>query len=105
MISERPLGSLPSNTEPNPNEHVKAVILRSGKVLAESERKPPYEDDRTEGDEGKPENNDNPMPKEYKPPIPYPTKLKKDRIDAQFDKFLELFKLLHINLPFVEAIS
>ncbi|KAK5775066.1 hypothetical protein PVK06_042933 [Gossypium arboreum] len=26
-------------------------------------------------------------------------------MDAQFGKFLELFKQLHINLPFVEAIS
>ncbi|PPR83581.1 hypothetical protein GOBAR_AA37133 [Gossypium barbadense] len=38
MISEKPPGSLPSNTEPNPKEHVKVVTLRSGKVLAESER-------------------------------------------------------------------
>ena len=53
----------------------------------------------------KPENSDKPMPKEYKPPVPYPAKLKKDHIDAQFGKFLELFKQLHINLPFVEAIS
>ncbi|XP_039117905.1 uncharacterized protein LOC120253697 [Dioscorea cayenensis subsp. rotundata] len=31
--SERPLGSLPSNTESNLREHLKAVILRSGKQL------------------------------------------------------------------------
>lgn len=70
-------------------------------MLAESEKKPPQEADRKEVE---PENNDNLMPKEYKPPIPYPVKLKKDRMDAQFGKFLKLFKQLHINLPFVEAI-
>ena len=43
--------------------------------------------------------------KEYKPTIPYPTKLKKDHMDEQFGKFLELFKQVHINLPLVEALS
>lgn len=33
MISERPLGRLPSNTKENPREHAKAVTLRSGKEL------------------------------------------------------------------------
>ena len=43
--------------------------------------------------------------KEYKLAIPYPVKLKKDHMDEQFGKFLELFKQLHINLPLVEALS
>ena len=30
MLSERPQGSLPGNTELNPREHVKEVTLRSG---------------------------------------------------------------------------
>ena len=71
-------------------------------MLAESEKKPPQEANRKEVE---PENNDNLMPKKNKPPIPCPAKLKKDRMDAQFSKFLELFKQLHINLPFVEALS
>ncbi|KAG8485697.1 hypothetical protein CXB51_019007 [Gossypium anomalum] len=53
MILERPPESLPSNTEPNPKEHVKAVTLRSGKVLAESEKKPPPEVDKKEDEEEK----------------------------------------------------
>ncbi|PPR98938.1 hypothetical protein GOBAR_AA21730 [Gossypium barbadense] len=105
MISERAPGNLPSNTEPNPKAHVKAVTLRSGKVLAKSEKKLQQEADRSKGEEVKPESNDNLMPKEYKPPILYLKKLKTDRMDAQFGKFLELFKQLHINLPFVQAIS
>ncbi|KAG8478704.1 hypothetical protein CXB51_028539 [Gossypium anomalum] len=105
LISERPSGSLLSNTEPNPKEHVKAVTLRSGKVLVESEKKLLQEAVMSKREEEKPENNDKPASKEYKPPVSYPAKLKKDRIDAQFGKFLELFKQLHINLPFVEAIS
>ncbi|KAG8486462.1 hypothetical protein CXB51_019744 [Gossypium anomalum] len=105
MILERPQGSLPSNTEPNPKEHVKAVTLRSGKVFTESEKKLSQEANRIEDKEAKLGINERPVLNEYKPPILYPAKLKKDRIDAQFGKFLKLFKQLHINLPFVEAIS
>src|SRR5215470_4417164 len=35
QLAERPQGSLPSDTIPNPREHVKAITLRSGKSLAE----------------------------------------------------------------------
>ena len=41
----------------------------------------------------------------YKPPIPYPARLKKGRDHEHFGKFLEIFKQLHINLPLVEALS
>ena len=43
--------------------------------------------------------------KEYKPTILYLSKLKKDHMDEKFGKFLELFKQLYINLPYVEAFS
>ena len=36
----------------------------------------------------------------YEPPIPYPQRLIKKKLDNQFDKFLEIFKKLHINIPF-----
>ena len=38
----------------------------------------------------------------YEPPVPYPQRLKKKEHDQQFAKFLERFKTLHINMPFVE---
>ena len=41
----------------------------------------------------------------YKPTIPYPECLKKNRDLEQFGKFLDLFKQLHINIPFVEALG
>ncbi|XP_076948899.1 uncharacterized protein LOC143621329 [Bidens hawaiensis] len=43
--------------------------------------------------------------KPYVPPIPYPNRLKKEKMEAQYGKFLKLFKQLHINLPFIEDIS
>ena len=38
-------------------------------------------------------------------PIPYPQCLKKNKLDKQFTKFMEVFKKLHINIPFVDALE
>ena len=47
-----------------------------------------------------------PIPvKPYVPPIPYPQRLKKRNNDTQFQKFLEIFKKIHINIPFAEALA
>ena len=37
LLSNRPQGSLPSNTEVNPKEHIKAITLRSEKVLEQDQ--------------------------------------------------------------------
>ncbi|XP_062075563.1 uncharacterized protein LOC133779641 [Humulus lupulus] len=37
--------------------------------------------------------------------IPYPQRLRKHNLDKQFAKFLEVFKKLHINIPFAEALE
>lgn len=41
---------------------------------------------------------------EYKPSILYPTRFKKDKEYAQFKKFVNVFKQLHINIPLVKAL-
>ena len=41
----------------------------------------------------------------YVPPIPFPQRLKKHHDDGQFKKFLEMFKQLHVNIPFTEALE
>ena len=38
-------------------------------------------------------------------PIPYPQRLKKHKLDKQFTKFMEVFKKLHINIPFADALE
>ena len=38
-------------------------------------------------------------------PIPYPQRLKKSKLEMQFAKFLDIFKKLHINIPFLEALE
>ena len=39
------------------------------------------------------------------PIVPYPQRLKKNKLDNQFEKFLEIFKKLHINIPFADALE
>ena len=36
-------------------------------------------------------------------PVPYPQHLRQNKLDKQFTKFMEVFKKLHINIPFTNA--
>ena len=38
-------------------------------------------------------------------PVPYPQRLKKHKLDKQFTKFMDVFKKLHINIPFADALE
>ena len=58
--------------------------------------------------------NDNKVRKEtekqtrtYEPAIPilYLQRFKKSKLEKQFAKFLDIFKKLHINIPFMEALE
>ncbi|GJS83044.1 hypothetical protein Tco_0749585 [Tanacetum coccineum] len=117
--SGRPFGSLPSNTQPNPqgsnykayqppqahNEHVNAVFTRSGKFYnppdnlndqQNNSENPINFDSDNEDDEPTPQPKTQPtkpvketlLPKPYKPKIPYPQRLKKEKMEAQYGKFL-----------------
>ncbi|XP_058006783.1 uncharacterized protein LOC131182149 [Hevea brasiliensis] len=44
-------------------------------------------------------------PPPYKPPLPYPQRFQKAKLDKQFGKFLEVLKKLCINIPFTDTIS
>ena len=37
--------------------------------------------------------------------VSYPQRLKKNKLDNQFGKFMEIFKKLHMNIPFSEALE
>ena len=122
LLTERQPGSLPSNSEVNPrrdgNEHVKAVTLRSGKELEAQEQSPVIEKVENEKviQPGQNDDADRERPREKQsegntieardnPPIPYPQRLKKHKLDKQFTKFIEVFKKLHINIPFADALE
>ncbi|XP_027182268.1 uncharacterized protein LOC113780687 [Coffea eugenioides] len=120
-VNNRNQGDLPSKIEVNPRKHVKAITLRSGKevgekLVAKSER----EFERREnkqlsklGENGKkikgkekmeenePQIKDTtPIP----PPVPFSQRLKPSKNNKEFEKFVNIFKQLHINIPFVDAI-
>ncbi|XP_039130889.1 uncharacterized protein LOC120267283 [Dioscorea cayenensis subsp. rotundata] len=109
MLLERPQGSLLRSTEVNPREHVKAFTLRSGQeVEIRSEKSQGSEKVRSievEEEGGKKEVVKKTVVKEYQPRIPYPFWLKQRETDDQVKWFLELFKQLHINLLFVDALT
>ncbi|XP_022855423.1 uncharacterized protein LOC111376682 [Olea europaea var. sylvestris] len=44
------------------------------------------------------------LDKAYMPPIPFPQKLKKNKQDTNYEKFLDVLKKLQINVPFIDAI-
>ncbi|KAL6528076.1 hypothetical protein OROHE_015026 [Orobanche hederae] len=112
ILSERTNEKLPNNTETNPRENVQAMTTRSWVQLPEiyvqnqsekTKRNPAHESKETESE---PSSQQGPMTVEaYVPPIPFPQRLKKHKLDAQFGKFLDIFKKLHINIPFADALA
>ncbi|XP_073121880.1 uncharacterized protein [Henckelia pumila] len=97
-------GQFPSNTEVNLIEHCKTIDLRSVKevevqeLAAEVEKKKVVDENTVEK---KSELEKKPM---YKPPLPYPQRFKKKVLDEQFSTFLEIFKKLHVNIPFADTL-
>ncbi|XP_027181977.1 uncharacterized protein LOC113780369 [Coffea eugenioides] len=120
-VNNRNQGDSPSKTEVNPREHVKSITLRSAKevgepLVVENVRKHERKDnkqlselevnnksiegkDKVEGSE--PQINET---TQIPPPVPFPQRLKPSRNDKEFEKFVNIFKQLHINIPFVDAI-
>ena len=122
LLTERQPGSLPSNSEVNPrrdgNEHVKAVMLRSGKeleiqlqppVVEQLETKeiiqPEQKDDADKEQHQEKQSSENSTEAKASIPVPYPQRLKKHKLDKQFTKFMDVFKKLHINIPFADALE
>src|SRR5262249_23743115 len=115
IMSEKAQSASPSNAEPKLKEHVKAITLRSGKELPdkqiemeskelEKQEEPVVKPEKTnEKNKGKLFADE--VIREYKPRIPYPQKPKQEKLKEQYGKFLDLFKQLHINLPFVDALT
>ncbi|XP_017982359.1 PREDICTED: uncharacterized protein LOC108663273 [Theobroma cacao] len=119
-INSRRQGALPSDTQVNPKgkEHCNAVTLRSGKEVRrvneksiESSKEHLDDDKAIVEKEVEVEKTDNGQAKNQgnfeanDPPPPFPQRLKKQRLDKQFEKFLNVFKKLHINIPFAEALE
>ena len=108
-----------------------AVQLRSGKQAGNNSKKErkeetdaKQEETREEGEKSTPENNIEVKKKiqteqpegsseqkqkekvpAYKPTVPFPQRLQKAKREEQFSRFLDIFKKIEINIPFVEVIN
>ncbi|XP_010247839.1 PREDICTED: uncharacterized protein LOC104590793 [Nelumbo nucifera] len=107
MISSRVQGTLPSNTEANPREQVQAITMMSGKELQEVEKKAKEEGKMGATLETKKEEEQSDSKKETSQQlqVPFPNRLKRHKMEKEFGKFLEIFKSLHINIPFADALA
>ncbi|KAL5568115.1 hypothetical protein UlMin_024690 [Ulmus minor] len=131
-LSSRPSGALPSNTE-NPQrdgkEHAKAITLQSGNTveIPEASKRTQKESDLvqegviTEQVKNQQENREvensaeksdadvsvvpQQIHQQRRPPPPFPQRFQKQQQDKKFQKFLDVLKQLHINIPFVEALE
>ncbi|GJS10101.1 hypothetical protein Tco_0786338 [Tanacetum coccineum] len=88
--STRPSGSLPSNTQLNPR-------VNPNDQQKDAETPINYDsDDEDEAPTPQPKNQtpkpdkETPKPKPYKPKVPYPQCLRKEKMEAQYGKFLDM---------------
>jgi len=117
-----PPGRLPSKPEQNHREQCNAIVLRSGTKLEGPKGTSVEVESEKEKDKGKPplphkselekkRENANEQesktlpPKPYMPPLPFPQRLARAKIESQFGKFLDMLKKLHVNVPFLDALS
>ncbi|GJW60117.1 reverse transcriptase domain-containing protein [Tanacetum coccineum] len=128
--SGRPSGSLPSKRggkskayQPSQarNEHVNVVFTRSGQSYnppdnpnEQNKFENPIDfDSDDEDDEPTPQPKtktpkpviETPLPKPYKPKIPYPQRLRKEKMEAQYGKFLDMIRAVRINVPLVDVLA
>nr|GEX30176.1 reverse transcriptase domain-containing protein [Tanacetum cinerariifolium] len=131
--SGRPSGSHPSNIQPNPkghnskayqpsqarNEHSNVVFTISGKSYNppdnpnDKQKETPINFDSDDEDDEptsqQKTQNQKPaketlLPKPYKPKIPYPLRLRKEKLKAQYRKFLDMIRTVRINVPLVDVL-
>ncbi|KAL1156681.1 hypothetical protein V6Z11_A08G106800 [Gossypium hirsutum] len=88
LISEQPQGSLPSNTEPNPREHLNAISTpnKEGFITPELE----IQQDNTMNKGREEVNNNDPkyVSTNHEPRLPYPKAMMKYRTEEKFIKFM-----------------
>ncbi|GJU41870.1 hypothetical protein Tco_1194827 [Tanacetum coccineum] len=119
-----PKGSSPKPYQPPQarNEHLNPVFTRSGKSYdppdnpnyQENDPETPINIDSSDKDDGptpkpKPKTSkpvkETPMPKPYKPKVPYPKRLRKEKMEAQYGKFLDMIRVVRINIPLVDVLA
>ena len=109
--------AFPSDTKKNPKDCM-AVQLRSGKEL-EKEKSEKDEGNKGEGrlenaeslekerkkEQQQEEERSKKKAQNYVPPVPFPQRLQKSKIEEQFARFLKTFQKLEISMPFTEVVT
>ncbi|GKA34485.1 reverse transcriptase domain-containing protein [Tanacetum coccineum] len=103
------------------NDQVNAVFTRSGKSYdppinpndqQNNSETPVIFDSDDEDEEPTPQPKpkdpkpvkENPTPKPYKPKIKYPQRLRKEKMESQYGKFLDMIRAVRINVPLVDVL-
>nr|XP_025703941.1 uncharacterized protein LOC112805827 [Arachis hypogaea] len=113
QLIERPPNTFSSDTVLNPREECKAIMLRSEKVMRkEATSREVHDEGATKKEKEKKEAHapiiaptEKEIVKSYQPRIYFPHMLKKQHLDGQYSNLLEVFKKLHINIPFIEVLE
>ncbi|GKE30036.1 reverse transcriptase domain-containing protein [Tanacetum coccineum] len=104
------------------NEHVNAVFTRSRKSYNppvnpndqqnDSENPINFNSDDEDEEPTPQQKNQNPkpvketpLPKPYKPKILYPQLLRKEKMEAQYGKFLDMIRAVRINVPLIDVLA
>ncbi|GKA12669.1 hypothetical protein Tco_0692215 [Tanacetum coccineum] len=97
--------SLPSNTIPNPRNEAKAITTRSGVSYDGPPIPPPVVEKEKQPKDKEPIEEPSFV---AKPNLPYPSRLNKQKIREKDDilasKFMEIFRNLHFELSFADAL-
>ncbi|XP_016476694.2 uncharacterized protein LOC107798236 [Nicotiana tabacum] len=125
LLSEKAPWTLPADSEKNPKETIMAVSLRSGKTLAEPIEKPRAEKEINSTKRAEEHKIGDFFPKEdisskevdkqklssaideskHMLVLLFPQKIKWEKLDKCFGKFLEMLKQLYVNIPFTEVLT
>ncbi|GJV32758.1 reverse transcriptase domain-containing protein [Tanacetum coccineum] len=103
--SGRPSRSLPSNTQPNPKGHnSKAYQPPQSRCI---HKKCDDEDEPTPQPKIETQKliKETSLLKPYKPKILYPQCLRKEKMEAQYGKFLDMIRAVRINVPLVDVLA
>ncbi|GKC47702.1 hypothetical protein Tco_1065424, partial [Tanacetum coccineum] len=97
--------TLPGNTIPNPRNEAKAITTRSGLPSIEDIQPPPFVQEQTKDKDPIEEPS---LVQKTKPNLPYPSRLVKEKIREKDNilasKFMEIFRNLHFELSFADAL-
>ena len=123
--------AFPSDTRKNPNDYM-LITLRSEREIESRKEKEKKKTEKVEGEEtgkenklsgsnlaeetekeevqteqlvGREELKKKEDKQAYMHVVPFPQKLQKAKMEEQFSRFLDVFKKIEINIPFVEALT